>query len=80
MDRNKLKDSFAWALIYGGSSLTLSVLAAAAVAAGIFDRGQSLRLLSQAKHASGFGHYQKIAWETYKKTGDISKALDVFFD
>lgn len=80
MERNKLKDAFAYALIYGGSSLTLSALAAAAVAAGIVDRGQSIRLLAQSKHASGFGSFQRRAWSTYKETGDIMKALDVFFE
>lgn len=77
--KQELKDTLAWVVIYGGSSATITAIAAAAVAAGIIDRGQSIRYVSHAKQSVHFKDFQDKAWKTYKQTGSIDKAIDVFF-
>lgn len=80
MTNKEIKDALAKAVIYGSSSLTVSALGAAAVAAGLIDRGYCAKMLFQAKRMAGFSQTQKRAWETYQKTGSLEEAFSVFFD
>ena len=80
MTNKEIKDALAKAIIYGASSLTVSALGAAAVAAGLIDRGYCAKLLFQSKRMGGFSQTQNQAWETYKKTGSLEEAFSVFFD
>ncbi|TRT84685.1 MAG: hypothetical protein EWV82_08090 [Microcystis aeruginosa Ma_AC_P_19900807_S299] len=77
IQRSKAQDAIAWSVIYGGSAIVQMGVLAAAVSAGLLSPSLSRQVSLGTRNATG--HSKNRAWNKYKETGDLFRAINYGF-
>lgn len=79
IQRSKAQDAIAWSIIYGGSAIVQMGFFAAAVSVGLVSPSVARSMQSNPAIRNATGSAKKKAWNKYKETGDLFRAIDYGF-
>lgn len=79
IQRSKAQDAIAWSIIYGGSAIVQMGVFAAAVSAGLLSPSMARSYQFNPSIRNATGKSKKKAWDKYKETGDLFRAINYGF-